>query len=166
MNTVNYATQTNVMAGSDIFKLTPFFLQQVSIPGISFSHPEVGGGRFGSVGTLNADTINYGDLTIEIIMDESFLVYDEIMGVINKQIDIVTGKFTQKTFDFWVTVTDSFGNELIKWTYHNAKIESISDFQYDYSSEETMFTLSVTLKFDRFEYVHFKSPTTRPTLKL
>jgi hypothetical protein len=155
MNTVNYAQTTNIMAGSDVFKIVPFYLQTISVPGISFSHPELGG-RLGSKFALNADSITYGDLSFTIIMDEDLIVYDELLEVAKSQMDFATGVFTEKSFDFWISVTDSTGKDTMKWTFHNAKLESIADMQYDYSSDETSFTVDVTLKYDHFDYKNLK----------
>lgn len=164
-NTHNLAQRTNIMAGSPVFNLTGFYLQSISLPGVSFSHPEIGG-RNGARFTVNSDTVTYGDLSFTILADEKFLVYEELMNIVRDQIDIETGEFTQKVFDLWITVTDNLGNDVMKWDFKNAKIESIGDIQYDYSDEETSFTIDMTLKFDTFTYKNLRNPSILPTLKV
>ena len=165
MNTVNYAQTTNIMAGSDVFSNVPFYLQTLSVPGVSFSHPELGG-RLGSKFHLTADNVTYGSLNLTVIMDEDFLVYNELLDLAKSQMDFTTGSFTDKTFDFWVAVTDSSGHDVMKWTFHNTRLSSIADMQYDYTSDETSFTLDIELIFDHFDYQNIKLPSVKPSLRI
>jgi len=153
-NTVNLSQKTNVMAGSPEFDFGTLYLQRMSVPGISFSHPEIGS-RFGSIATANADTIQFGELNFDILVDENLIVYTELMNTVMSQFNLDTKEFTTKTFNFWISVTDSFGKELIKWEYFNCKIESIGDLDYDYSDESTEYLLNLTLKYDYFKFKHF-----------
>ena len=164
-NTRNFAQPSNIFAGANNLEITPFYLQSINIPGISFSHPEIGG-RWSTKIIMNADNITFGDLSFTVIVDEDFLVYDELMSVASSQLDRSTGEFTSKTFEFWIAVTNGKGEDVIKWTFENAKIESIGDLQYDYSSDETSFTLDVTLKFDNFSYKSLKSSNSIPALRV
>lgn len=165
MNTVNLSQRTNIQAGSPDLDLSTLMIQHISIPGISFSHPEIGG-RNGTRLTLNADTMTFNELSFDVIVDEDLLVYNELMGIITSQLDIETGVYTQKTFEFWVTVTDSFGNEAMRWDFHNCKIESLGDLDYDYSDESTEYLLNLTLKYDYFTFKHFKVPSSLPSLQV
>jgi hypothetical protein len=164
-NTRNYSQKTNIMAGSDTLDIFPFYLQAINIPGINFSHPEIGG-RSGTKIILNADNVQFGDLSFSALVDQDFLLYDELMSITKEQLNYLTGQFKQKTFEFWISVTDGNGNDVIKWTFNNVKIESIGDLQYDYSSDETNFLIDVSMKFDTFTYKNFKKPQTIPTLKV
>jgi hypothetical protein len=166
MNSVNFAQNSNIMAGSPSLKIAPLFLSSINVPGISFSHPELGG-RNGSRFSLNADSVTYSDLSFTVIVDENLIAYKELIDVAKSQLDFSTGTFTQLVFDFWIVVTDSLGKDTMKWTFHNAKIESIGDMSYEYSSEESSFLLDVSLKYDRFSFENTREPiSTKPTLKI
>ena len=165
-NILNYSHSTNIIAGTDAFDVSTFYLQSINIPGVSFSHPELssrGGARF----SLNADTTQYGQLSFSVLIDEKMIMYAEVMSVIQKQIKQNT--FTSFAFDFWIAVTDNFGNEVIKWTFTNCKFESIGDMTYNYSSTETEMLLDITLKYDVMEFISYSTNIGRestPTLML
>ena len=161
----NFSQRSNILAGSDAFSALPFFLQSINIPGINYSHPEIGG-RWGTKIVMNADNVDFGQLSFTILLDEAFEVYDEIMTLAKSQLDNDTGELTQKSFEFWITVTDGKGSEVIKWTFQNAKIESIGDLQYDYTSDDTNFTLDMSLKFDNFDYKILNKVSSLPSLKI
>ena len=164
-NTRNYSQKTNIMAGSDTLEIFPFYLQNINIPGINFSHPEIGG-RTGTKIIMNADNVQFGDLSFSVLVDQDFLLYDELMSIANNQLNYISGQLSPKTFEFWISVTDGKGDDVIKWTFNNVKIESIGDLQYDYSSDETSFLMDVSMKFDTFTYRNLKKPGTIPTLKV
>ena len=64
MNYNNLAQKTNWTAGTDKFPLVPFYLTNISIPGMNFSVPETGS-RFGARINLASDTITYNSLSFE-----------------------------------------------------------------------------------------------------
>jgi hypothetical protein len=63
-------------------------------------------------------------------------------------------------------VTDSSGHDVMRWTFHNTRLASIADMQYDYTSDETTFTLDIELIFDHFNYQNIKMPSVKPSLKI
>jgi len=163
-NTVNLSQKTNIMAGSPEFNLGTLYIQRMSVPGISFSHPELGG-RTGTKFSLGADTASFNTLDFDVIVDENLLVYNELMQTILSQINYEDGTFSGKTFEFWISTTDSFGKENLKWDFHNCRIESIGDLDYDYSDESTEYLLNIALKYDYFTFKHLgSSSNVIPTL--
>lgn len=162
-NLSNLSQKTNILAGSTELQIGTLYLQNMSIPGISFSHPEIGG-RGGFKGTLNADTVEFNTLNFDVLVDENFEVYNDLISTIFKQIDLETYQYSVESFDFWISVTDNFGNPIAKWDYFNCKIESISDLDYSYSDETTEYTMNMSLRYDSFKFTHFKHPRGLPHL--
>lgn len=149
MNYTNLAQKTNFIAGSDKFLNLPFFLTSVNIPGINISHPEVGG-RGGAAIHLPGNNVQFNELNINMLIDEDFLIYQELMSIINKNIEIENNKFRDFYFDFYIEITNTKGNKVMKFEFKNCRIESIGDVELDTQDEETEHTLSMTMKYDYF----------------
>ena len=121
MNYNNLAQKTNFIAGSDQFQDIPFFLTSVNIPGMNFGSPEVGG-KHSIRMKLPADSVIYNGLSFEMLVDEDFVIYTEIMTLINKHINIETGAFSGFTFDFWVQINNNKGNKILKFDLQTSEI--------------------------------------------
>lgn len=149
MNYSNLAQRTNFIAGSDKFDNLPFFLTNVNIPGINLSHPEIGG-RDGVQMLLSGDTVKYSALSIEMLIDEDFLIYQELMEIINTNINIEDGTFTDFYFDFFIEINNSRGNKVLKIDFSNCRIESIGDISLDTQEEATEYTLTLEMVYDSY----------------
>ena len=150
MNYNNLAQKTNFIASSDKFENVPFFLTSVNIPGISVANSEVGGKHSAPI-KLSGDTITYSSLAFEMLIDEDFLIYQELMAIINKNVDINTGTFSDFYFDFFIELSNSKGNKVLKVDFSNCRIESIGDIFLDTTSEETQYTLSMDIAYDYYK---------------
>lgn len=160
MNYNNLAQNTNFLAGSSKLQLTPFYLQSVNIPGVSISHPEIGG-RSSHKMKLTGDTVQYNPLSIELIIDEDFLIFHEFMDIVNQNISSETGTFGDLSFDFWVEVTNSKGNKLFKVEFDNCRIESIADVFLNTQDIDSQI-LSVSFLYDKYRII---KGTSTPTLE-
>jgi hypothetical protein len=149
MNYNNLAQKTNFIAGSDKFKAVPFLLTAVNVPGINFSHPEIGG-RDSVRMKLNADTIRFNTLSFDMLIDEDYEIYLEFMDVVNKHINVEKGTYRDFYFDFWIQINNSKANKLFKIDFSNCRLESISDFFLETGAETTEHKLSVELTFDYY----------------
>ena len=151
MNYNNLAQKTNYIAGSDKLELAPFFLTAVNIPGLNFSHVEVGGkaGRFNVTG----DTLVYNALAFEMLIDEDFKVYHEFMDKAVKSINPESGTYASQEFDFWIQVNNNKGNKLFKLEFYNCRLESIGDIQLDSQDDITEHTLAIDIKYDYYKLV-------------
>jgi len=147
MNYNNLAQKSNFTAGSDKLDLTQLFLTSVNLPGITFSHPEIGG-RSGTKLNLASDSMSFNSLSLTLLIDEDFLIYKEFNAKAFDNVNPETGSYAQIEFDFWVDVTNSKGNHLFKMEFTNCRVESIGDIEFDTQSDETEFTVSVEIKFD------------------
>lgn len=150
MNYNNLAQSTNYIAGSDKFKNIPFYLVNVNIPGMTFSHPAVGGRNSTRI-KLQADTVTFNSLSFEMLIDEDYEIYKELMSIIRKQISIETGTFGDFTFDFWIEVSNSKGHKVMKLNFSNCRLESIGDINLDTREDVTEVAMSVEIAYDFYE---------------
>jgi hypothetical protein len=152
MNYNNLAQKTNYLAGSDKLGLLPFYLTSVNIPGVNFSHPEIGG-RYGTRLNVTGDTLIYNALAFEMLIDEDFKIYHEFMDKVFKNINPESGSFATQEFDFWIQVNNSKGNKLFKIEFYNCRIESIGDIIMDAQDEITEHNMSVDIKYDYYKVI-------------
>ena len=133
MNYNNLAQKTNWKAGTDKFPLMPFYLTNISIPGMNFSLPETGS-RFGSRINLPSDTIIFNSLSFDFLIDEDFEIYRTFYSYIINSINPEKGTFADISFDLWVELNNSKGNKIMKFEFYNCRIESIGDIELDTTS--------------------------------
>lgn len=150
MNYNNLAERTNFIAGSPAFEHIPFFLTSVNIPEISLDHPEVSGGRFSHNIKLPGDTIKYGVLAFEMMIDEDLLIYDELYRLVEKNTNPETNTFGDFSFDFFVEVNDNKGHSVIVFNFENCRINSIGSLFLETSDDSTFYRVNVDIQFDRF----------------
>lgn len=151
MNYNNLAQKTNYIAGSVALDLAPFYLTTVNIPGINFSHVEVGAraGRF----SITGDTLVYNPLNFEMLIDEDFKIYHEFMDKAFKNVNSETGTFASQEFDFWIQVNNSKGNKLFKIEFYNCRLDSVGDIILDSQDEITEHVMTVDVKYDYFKII-------------
>lgn len=152
MNYNNLAQKTNWTAGSDKFPLLPFYLTNVSIPGMNFSVPETGS-RFGARINLASDTVTYNSLSFDFLIDEDFEIYKIFYSYIIQSINPEKGTFADKDFNLWLELNNSKGNKILKFEFYNCRIESIGDIELDTTSVETEGTMNLGIKFDYFKLI-------------
>ena len=159
MNYRNYAQKTNFTCGTETFDLLPFFATSINIPGINFSLPEVGG-KFGTRINVSSDSIAFNSLSIEVLLDEDYKIYKEIMEVVFTHINVESGTFAEFDFDFWCEVNDDMGAKVMKIEYYNCRIESVGDLSLDTSDDTTEQVFSLEIKFDYFKIIESGYETT------
>lgn len=157
MNYNNLAQKTNWTAGSDKFPLLPFYLTNISIPGMNFSVPETGS-RFGSRINLASDTISYNSLNFDFLIDEDFEIYKAFYKYIIESINPEKGTFADRSFDLWVELNNSKSNKIMKFEFYNCRIESIGDIELDTTDDSTESTMNLGIKFDYFKVIDTKMP--------
>lgn len=161
MNYNNLAQKTNYIAGSDKFEQLPFYLTNVNIPGINFSHPAIGG-RGSAKLNVGGDTLTYNTLSFEMLIDEDFTIYTEFMNKVIENISVENATFADNTFDFWIQINNNKGNKIMKMEFFNCRVESIGDIQLDTQDDMTEHLMNVEIKYDYFEVVNNDSiPTLR-----
>lgn len=154
MNFNNLAQKTNYIAGSPQFEKMEFYLTTLNIPGLNIDHPKIGGRQSVKM-NLNADSISYNNLSLELLIDEDFKLYIEFMNTINKHIDIKNGTFKDFTFDFWVELNNSKGNKILKLEFSNCRLTSIGDINLDTQDDITEHVLNIELIYDYYQFEQY-----------
>jgi hypothetical protein len=147
----NFALDTSIYFGSALLSNdTLYNVQTVNIPGVDFSHAQVGG-RAGALFNVQADTITFSDLNLSIIVDEQFKIWKEVMLKALKRINVQDGTFSNKENDSFIVIVDSQGNDLLKIWFKNSRIINVGDMTYTHAGENNLVLLDLSLKYDYFE---------------
>lgn len=152
MNYHNFSQKTNFIGGSDKFENMIFYMTTANIPGVTFTHPEIGG-RFSSKVYLASDTMSHNNLSFEFLIDEDFLIYKDFMRWIKLSFKSTEGTFNDEPFTFWLQINNSKGNAVLNFEFYNCRIENIGDINLNVQEDTTEHTMSVDIKFDYFEIV-------------
>jgi hypothetical protein len=150
MNIRNYSLKTNYICGSNTLDLLPFYVTNINIPGLNFSLPEIGG-RSGIKLNMSSDSVTFNGLSMEILMDEDYKVYNEIMNIVFSHINVETGTYADFSFHFWCEVKDDMGKNIMKIDYYDCRIETVGDLTLDSTDETTEQTFNMDLKYDYFK---------------
>ena len=151
LNYNNLAEQTNYLAGSPIFDDFTLYIVRCNIPGLNFSPPEIGG-RFGAKLHSTADFVSYNNMSIDILVDEDFKVYLELMKYFKKKVRMDMG-YDCGSFPFWIQVNNNKGNHLFKLLFTNCHFVSMSDFQLDSQSDNSQQTLTLEIAYDYYDII-------------
>lgn len=150
----NLQNQTNFIQSSPQFKLVPFFLQRVNIPGISIDSESMsyrGRNKF----YAGQNTLEFNPLSFEMLIDENFDIWLEFQRHIRNNIH-KDGTFDAEPFQFTLQLNNSKGRKIMLIEFRNCRLSSIGDIQLDTTSELTQHTLQVDMVYDDYEIHHQK----------
>lgn len=151
MNYNNLAERSSFYAGSPQFKHVPFFITSISLPEISLDHPEISGGRFSHSIKLAGDTIRYGTLSLEMLVDEDLLIYDELYKLVINNTNPESNTFGDFSFEFFVEINDNKGNTSVVFDFFNCRISSLGALELETTDDHTNYRISVDIMFDSFK---------------
>lgn len=149
MNDNNLAQHINYIMGSNELNLSLMYLQNCSLPGISFSHPE-SGSTFNTKIRFQADSVSFNPLTLTILLREDFANYRELMEKAFDLYDPENGTFKQKDFNLFIINNNLKGNYLFKVDYFNCKIESIDDIDLSTNDDSIPVTFTCSIVYDYY----------------
>jgi len=152
MKNNSYGTNTNIQFGSN--ELENFWLNatQCSIPGISFSPPEIDG-RTGKMFTLPADNVVFSDLVITVLLDKDWEIFDLIYNTFLNMIDIEKGTFYQKKFDMWLQIKDGTGKNVKKFDFYGVRLMDVGEFDMDTRDiDDSNIEIILTFRFDTMDF--------------
>lgn len=148
-NLINYSRSSNYRIYLPILKNIVNYAQTISMPGFSFSLPEYGG--FTGSKIYNApDSVSYDSLTINLLLDEKYDIYKQLLNFIRQSVHPNNGTFKNISFTMAVEVVDNKGYDTFKVFFEGCRVESIGGFDFSSNSEDVEQTLSLTIKFDDF----------------
>jgi len=158
INTRNYSQKSNFMCGSNILQLLPFYVTTLNIPSITTTIQEISG-RQGAIVNMSPTSITFGTLSLEVLLDEDYSVYKDIVS--NVHVDVETGTFKNLYFDFWTEVTNDMGKSVLKIEYYNCLIENIGELSLAANDDMTEQVFSLDIKYDYFKIINTVLPTLR-----
>ena len=161
MNHNNLHQSTNWIAGSPAFVNIPFYLVSLNIPGINFNYPELN--KRGMILNAGADSITFGTLSFDMLIDEDFVVYNEFMDIVLKNYNTENGTTEDFVFDFFIDINNNKGNQVLKLEFHNCRLNNIGDITLDSQDSAVNHKMNVEIKFDYFERI-FKQTAENLTL--
>jgi len=138
--------------------LLPFYATEISLPGVSQTLQEVSG-RFGAPTNISPGNMTYNPLSITVLLDEDYKVWQDIMNEI--RVDVEDGTFKNEYFDFWTEVTNDMGHTIMKIEYYSCNIEMISDLMLASNDDTTEQTFDIEIKYDYFKIISNDIPTLR-----
>lgn len=152
MNRLNYAQRTNFICGSPFLNDIEFYLQSCSLPGVNVNIPEVY--NQGMKALMNNDSISYTPLSLEVLIDEDFRIYEEFVKRFADRKSFTNGSFGDLYFDLYTIVYNNKGNMLFTIWYKNCRLESVSEIQLSTNDDGVVNTMSVSLVYEWFEIKH------------
>jgi len=139
-----------------------FFAQQVQHPAMDINATEQSYRRIGAVITPG-DTLGFGTLSMDVLMDENMNVYQEIYDWMHRLVEDKTKENTGRMFsgddelssycDVRVSVLTSHNNISRTFKYVNALPTTLGDITFASTQEGQYITFPVSFRFDYFEFV-------------
>ncbi len=135
-----------------------FYCQRISHPGIAVSSTSVPVSRLQTL-SIPGDTLNYDELTMEIIIDEDFKAYSEFYAWL-ESLTVTRSDFQQipnQTIietDILVSILSSANNVVKQFKYLNCVPTSLGAINFEASVGETdIVTFPITFRIDTFEII-------------
>ena len=149
-NTRNFTHNSNFFFGTNLFGDEALFnIQTCNLPGLNFAHIQAG--KQSSMLNFQADTLNFNDLTVDIIVDEKLEIWKDIAGSLLKMRDAETGFSEMIEKNSWLEIQDDNAHKVLKLKFSNCLIESIDDLVYNTNADDEIITCSVTIRYDYYE---------------
>jgi len=150
MSTRNFTHNSNFTFTTNLFndEEISYYIQEVNLPGLSFSHIQLG--RQSSLMNVQADTLNYNDLTLNFIMDEDLKVWKDIIKKMQSMREVYEGTAEEIKKFGYLEIHDDNSRKILKLEFIDIMIESIDDMQYSTNTDDDIITCSVNLKYDYY----------------
>lgn len=149
-NINNLAQKTNFILGTSKLPNSILHVQSLNIPSVSVSHIKTIGGRFGTPLAIGADSAEYSEINLEVLLDEDLNIFRELINLMQSQVQPGTGVFEDTYWDFWLQVNNNKGNQLFRIDFIHSRLSSISDIALD-SSDDGFNTMSLSIVYDYFK---------------
>lgn len=147
---INLADVSQFLVGSNTLKLTPFFIKSFTIPSIAFQHPEMAT-RSGVKLHLGADSVDFNELSFEVMLDSNFETYFELLDLSLSEVNWDQDTFAMPEFDLWVQVLKPNGDVMFRVDFKHCRISSLGEVALDPSAELGS-SVPVSITYDYFEY--------------
>ncbi len=143
----NYVFQTNLFSEEE----TNYAIQEVQLPGLSFSHIQAG--RQSAMLNLQGDTIQFNDLTLNLIVDEKLQVWKDVVNKMIRMRDAYSTHGESIEDMSFLEIHDDNSKLVLKLEFSGCMISSIDDLTFTTISEDEIITCAVTIKYDYYQIV-------------
>ena len=150
MNTsLNFAQKTNFICGCPQIPGLEFYLQDVSLPGVSIELAEAK--TFALSKYLAGTSHSYGSLSFTVLIDEDFEIYDKFFKNIVDSKALINGTYAQIEYDLYIQVYNNKGKLLFTEFFKDCILENIGDVSLSSTDNSVTNTFSADFKFDWLE---------------
>lgn len=157
---LNYLQPTGFkfVISKDEYSNLEYFAQSFTHPGASVSPVEIPTRRVNRV-PLAGDKINYGEMSVDIILDEDMSAYKEMQGWLERivndghvEFDTATKKATAS--DITIMILSSHNNTNVKIKYHDCIPVNIGQITLASNVQDVAFTtFNTSFRFSTFEII-------------
>jgi len=152
-----------IIVSKENYPYLSFLAQSIQHPSMEISAVELGYKRISQVPFIG-DQVEFGSVTLDVILDENMQVYGEIYnwmanmletkhklnsGVLYSKSDTSLGDYN----DIRIEILTSANNKNREFVYRNAFPISLGDVQFSATTDETYVLCPVTFRFDYFEFL-------------
>jgi len=157
--TSNFLQPTNfkVVIEHSKFGNLEFFAQRLIHPGITVQSPDVPYKRISAI-ALPGDTLNFEDLSMDVLVDENMNTYIEVFNLITSMVQttykspLEAASAGDQTLDITLTITSSANNVVKTIRYIDCVATSIGTILLEATSETSpVITFPVTFKIGYYE---------------
>ena len=144
MNKNSYSTGTNIRFGSPSLAGIWWNVQNIDMPTITLDGP-TNNTRAGGTTNQQADTASFGDLSVDIIVDEEHKSYNEVWDYFLNGLDVEAGTFANNKMELWVEFVDHSGKVVNKFNFHDCRLTGFGGLVIDTKdAEDILQTINVT----------------------
>ena len=130
-------------------------IQKVTLPNITASSAEYLNGPFkSSKGKIPAESLEYGNFSIEIILDDKLKVYDDILKLLKHSVNDLNPTH-EKLKNGLLHMLDARNKIVCTFKFEDMFITEIDSFDLNVSEAQEVTTLNITFEFNKFN-VEFK----------
>jgi hypothetical protein len=132
-----------------------YYLRNCSLPSIMHAQTEVPH-KIHNRGIVGSD-LEYGELILEVLVDEDFENYLALFDVITSYKDTYTGIIRNEPFNMDLWITSNKGNIFLKFNYEECYIVSLEENIFsDANPESDPLTIRLGIKFNHVSYERIK----------
>lgn len=146
MNSLNFSQKTNFLAGFPEFPDLEFFIQDVTLPGITLELSKAS--YQGLDGFLASSTHSLSNVSFTVLIDEDYKIYRMFYESVLKSKSLVNPTFAQREFDFYISVFNNKSRLIFTQYFRNCQIESLGDVSLSSADSSIVNTFTVDMKFD------------------
>tara|TARA_R110002153_G_scaffold27498_4_gene85392 strand:+ start:764 stop:1246 length:483 start_codon:yes stop_codon:yes gene_type:complete len=129
-----------------------FYAQSIQHPDVDMPVTEISYPRVGKVGVVG-ESVNFGMLTIDVILDEKMLsyreVYDWMLSAINSEHKLTPASY----FDMTLSILTSNNTPNREFKYINAFPTNVGAIPFSAMNSGEYISFPVTFRFDYFEFI-------------